>query len=69
MGCPMLSENTILSFLQCCKATDGKSRTVTLSSKCIDGTTDTLTTIQNNTELNSAYTTALANGYTFVFGT
>lgn len=69
MSCPMLSQQSILSFLQACKANDGKSRTVTLPNKCIDGTIDTLTTIQNDTELNSAYTTALSNGYTIAFNT
>lgn len=61
-----LSKASLLSILKALNITVS-SVTVTLPAYCIDGTTDTLTTIQNDTELNSAYTTAIANGYAIVF--
>lgn len=62
----VLTRDSILSILQACNLID-TSLVVTLSKYCIDGLTDTLTTIQNDTELNTAYTNALANGYTITF--
>lgn len=61
-----LSKASLLSILKALNITVS-SVTVTLPAYCIDGTTDTLTTIQNDTELNFAYTTAIANGYAIVF--
>lgn len=61
-----LSRESILSLLQCLTATVS-GITITLPSKCIDTKTDTLALIQGDTELNTAYTSALANGYTITF--
>ena len=61
-----LSRDSILSILQSLQVT-GKTVRIGLSKFCIDGTVDTLTTIQNDTELNTAYTTAISNGYTIAF--
>lgn len=64
--CTNLSRNSILSVLQTCnKANAGV--TITLPAKCIDGKTVTETYIANDTELNTAFTLAKANGYTFAF--
>lgn len=61
-----LNRASILSLLQCLKASV-TDVTITLPSKCIDTATDTLALIQGDTELNTAYTQALANGYTIAF--
>ena len=61
-----LSRESILSLLQCLKATVS-GITITLPTMCIDTATDTLALIQSDTELNTAYTQALANGYTITF--
>ena len=61
-----LSRASILSLLSCLIATV-TGKVVTLPSKCIDTATDTLALIQSDTELNTAYTQALANGYTITF--
>lgn len=61
-----LDRASILSLLQCLNATVS-GITATLPSKCIDTVTDTLALIQGDTELNTAYTQALANGYTITF--
>ena len=61
-----LSRTSFLSILKALNITV-IGVTVTLPTNCIDGATNTLTTIQNDTELNSAYTTAIANGYTIAF--
>lgn len=61
-----LSRESILSLLQCLNATVS-GKTITLPSKCIDTATDTLALIQGDTELNTAYTQALSNGYTITF--
>lgn len=61
-----LKRNPILSILQALNATVS-GVTITLPSKCIDTATDTLALIQGDTELNTAYTQALANGYTITF--
>lgn len=61
-----LSRESILSLLQCLNATVS-GITITLPTKCIDTATDTLALIQGDTELNTAYTQALANGYTITF--
>lgn len=61
-----LDRASILSLLTCLNATVS-GITITLPSMCIDGATDTLALIQGDTELNIAYTQALANGYTITF--
>lgn len=61
-----LNRASILSLLQCLKASV-TGVVVTLPAKCIDTATDTLALIQGDTELNTAYTQALANGYTISF--
>ena len=61
-----LSRNSILSILQACKISVS-SITITLPIQCIDGATGTLTLIESDTELNTAYNNALALGYTFTF--
>lgn len=61
-----LSRESILSLLQCLNISV-TGITITLPSKCIDTATDTLALIQGDTELNTAYTQALANGYTIAF--
>jgi hypothetical protein len=61
-----LSRESILSLLQVLKASV-TGVTITLPAKCIDTATDTLVFIQGDTELNTAYTQALANGYTIAF--
>lgn len=61
-----LSRESILSLLQVLKASV-TGVTITLPTKCIDTATDTLALIQGDTELNTAYTQALANGYSIAF--
>lgn len=61
-----LSRDSLLSILNACnKQSAGVA--ITLPAKCIDGKTVTETYIANDTELNTAYTTAKANGYTVTF--
>jgi hypothetical protein len=61
-----LDRASILSLLTCLNATVS-GIVITLPSMCIDGATDTLALIQGDTELNTAYTNALAKGYTISF--
>lgn len=61
-----LNRASILSLLQCLNASV-TGVTITLPSKCIDTATDTKAMIEGDTELNTAYTQALANGYTIAF--
>ena len=61
-----LNRESILSLLTCLNATVS-GIVITLPSKCIDGATDTLALIQGDTELNTAYTNALAKGYVIEF--
>lgn len=66
-GCPMLSKESLLSFLNICSVNDGTARAVTLTETCIDGETSTESFINSDTELSTAFTTAINNGYTIVF--
>ena len=66
-NCPMLSKESLLSFLNICTVNDGTARTVTLTETCIDGETSTEGFINSDTELSTAFTTATNNGYTIVF--
>ena len=62
-----LSKASILSILNACnKANAGV--TITLPKNCINGATNTLETIQADTELNTAYINATqVNNYTITF--
>lgn len=64
--CTKLNRNSLLSILQCLNSTV-TGVTASLPSKCIDGATDTLSFIQSDTELYTAYTQALGNGYSITF--
>ncbi|MBQ7097008.1 MAG: hypothetical protein IJN96_02945 [Clostridia bacterium] len=61
-----LSRNSILSILEACKK-ENAGVSITLPKKCIDANTDTLTLIEGDSEMYSAYTTVLENGYTVAF--
>ena len=62
-----ISKASILSILNACNKGNA-GITVTLPSKCVDGATDTLATITEDTELNTAYITATQiNNYTISF--
>jgi hypothetical protein len=61
-----LSRESILSLLKVLKASV-TGVTITLPTKCIDTATDTKAMIEGDTELNTAYRQALANGYTISF--
>lgn len=62
-----LSRGSLLSILNACNKQEA-GVTITLPAKCIDGKTVTQTYIANDTELNTALTTATNNGYTISFG-
>lgn len=61
-----LSATSILAIFQACNKT-AAGVTVTLPSKCIDNKTTTETYITGDTILNTAFTLAKNNGYTFTF--
>lgn len=61
-----LSRNSLLSLLQALTSVVSEV-SIILPTNCIDGTTDTLTLIQNDNELNTAYINAIANGYLIGF--
>ncbi len=61
-----LSRESILSLLKVLN-TSVTEVTITLPSMCIDTATDTKAMIEGDTELNTAYTQALANGYSIAF--
>ena len=65
-SCTLLSASSILSVLQACNKTSANI-SITLPKKCIDKNTDTLTLIEADSELYSAYTAALENSYTVTF--
>jgi hypothetical protein len=66
-GCPILSRESILSFLQICNVNDGTSRTVTLPKTCTENKVSTEEFIGQDEELSSALAIANENGYTVVF--
>lgn len=65
--CPILSKESILSFLQICNVSDGTSRTVTLPNTCTENKVSTEVFISQDEELSSALAVANENGYTVVF--
>lgn len=61
-----LSKASILSILNACNK-ENAGVTITLPKNCINGATNTLETIQSDTELNIAYSNAINNNYTITF--
>lgn len=64
--CKKLSKSSLKSIFNVLTATVSEV-TIKLPNYCIDGKTDTLTTIESDETLNSAYKAAINNGYTIVF--
>ena len=65
-SCTSLSASSILSVLKACNKASANI-SITLPKKCINKNTDTLSLIEGDSELYSAYTAALENSYTVTF--